>query len=448
MSVDLSEKIFQKSDFNDCQTVIVAISGGSDSTALLFLLRDFLAKWDQAPKILAVTVDHRLRPESALEAEQVASLCQKIGIEHQTVCWVDGRGQSGLSHQARIARYGLLVSQAEKSNADMILTGHTLNDQAETYQMRLYRGKGRGLACMPRESLLMRKIRLIRPLLNIKREELRHYLLTKKQDWIDDPTNENPHYERVRIRQSLSEQDIDRIALEIKTAAKERLKQSLSAAHLIRNLDLSMQHALCILKEPSFSIVNDKDYPFVIGVIASIMGGALFLPTISQIHYIKTQMQKHHDTPYRFTLLGCIIEKTKNTLRFWREARHQSASIVPVGLCRVWDSRFRIDNHDDRPLRAATPSYCDIHSVAERQGIKKSEIHFLSLLSSLALYSHSDIEIPVLTGGFTRLKNITCERFMHPFGWLISSYDFPLFEVLHPIFERYLPSYTPEVQKT
>lgn len=429
------KQLFQPTDFANSKIVIAAVSGGGDSTALLFLMREYLKTLPNPPELLAVTVDHRLRPESAAEAEAVAHLCKSLGVKHETVCWADAKPQTALSHEARIARYGLLFSEAEKAGASVIMTGHTLNDQAETYEMRLHRGSHRGLACMPRESLLMRKIRLIRPLLSVKRQELRDYLQSIKQDWIDDPTNENMHYERVRIRKCLNDKDVDAIQQKVKQAATFRRNQSKAAAELIKKLDITMQHALCTIHEPSDELNKDPYFPFVVGVLASIIGGSQVLASDSQVDFLKQQLMKKRKTLYHFTLLGTVIEQNGKNIRLWREARNQTASVVAPQSSAIWDGRYRVDNQSENAVRVAPPSLADIKSVAQEQNIKTRLIHFLSLQTALAIFSRSGIDIPALTGKLVHAENLSCKRFMRPFGWLISSDDFPLFDVLSPFFE-------------
>lgn len=441
------KKLFQPSDFADCKTVIAACSGGGDSTALLFLMREYLRELENPPELLAVTVDHRLRPESAEEAEKVAILCKNIGIAHATVCWADAKPQTALSHEARIARYGLLFSEAEKAKASVIMTGHTLNDQAETYEMRVHRGSHRGLACMPRESLLMRKIRLIRPLLGVKRDELRQYLRSIGQDWIDDPTNENMHYERVRIRKRLKDEDVDAIETKVEEAAAFRQHQSKSAAELIKKLNITMQHALCTIHQPAKELVGDLQYPFVAGVLAAIIGGAPALATDSQLDYLKEQLLKERPSLYRFTLLGSVIEQNGKDIRFWREARNQTSSVVAPHSSTIWDGRYRIDNLSENAVRVATPSICDIKSVAGAEGIATRSIHFPSLQTAAAIFSRSGIDIPALTGRLIHAEDLVCKRFMRPFGWLISSDDYPLFDVLSPFFEIFLSTAEENDQK-
>ena len=141
------------SGLEDLRGLVLAVSGGSDSTALLVIA----ARWaeglekrrKQPPKLLAVTVDHGLRPESAREAAAVKRLARRLGVPHRTLHWRGEKPKTGLQEAARIARYRLLAEAAARAGYEHILTAHTLDDQAETVLFRLARGSGlTGLAGM------------------------------------------------------------------------------------------------------------------------------------------------------------------------------------------------------------------------------------------------------------------------------------------------------------
>ncbi len=181
----------------------VAASGGGDSTALLIIA----ARWaqDRGRAIAAATVDHRLRAESAAEAAGVAALCARLGVAHETLRTGNLRDAGGnLSAVAREARFALLGEWARALGLSAVLLGHTIDDQAETVLMRLARGSGvEGLSAM--QPVLRRSGMLwLRPLLGVRREPLRAVLRAEGVAWVEDPTNEDARYDRVKARQALA----------------------------------------------------------------------------------------------------------------------------------------------------------------------------------------------------------------------------------------------------
>ncbi len=175
-----------------------AVSGGSDSLALLYLMAD----WGGAA-LCAVTVDHGLRPEAADEARQVATICARLNIPHTTLRWQGWDGSGNLQDQARRARYGLIADWARGQGIAHVALGHTADDVAETFLMRLARSAGLdGLAAMaPRRDHL--GVAWLRPMLDMRRQALRDMLSTRGQAWIDDPSNANRGFDRVRARRAL-----------------------------------------------------------------------------------------------------------------------------------------------------------------------------------------------------------------------------------------------------
>ncbi|EAQ23635.1 tRNA lysidine(34) synthetase TilS [Roseovarius sp. 217] len=180
----------------------VAVSGGSDSLALLHLLHD----WQRAggPALAAVTVDHGLRPEAGAEAAEVAHICARLNVPHHTLHWQGCGGSGNLPDRARRARYTLMSDWAAAQGLTDIAIGHTQDDLAETFLMRLARGAGvDGLAAM-RPRWTQEGVTFHRPLLGLAREALRDHLRGLRQTWIDDPTNVDTSYLRPRAREILA----------------------------------------------------------------------------------------------------------------------------------------------------------------------------------------------------------------------------------------------------
>ena len=185
------------------KSIVVAVSGGPDSTALLWLTVRWRASRKMGPGIVAVTVDHSLRAESAGEAKAVKRLAHELGVPHRTLRWTGAKPKTGLQEAARDARYALLAKAAAKAGAHYVMTAHTLDDQAETVLLRLLRGSGlSGLQAMsvmapyPNQPDLV----LARPLLAIPKARLIATLTKASISFADDPSNRDPRHTRVRLR--------------------------------------------------------------------------------------------------------------------------------------------------------------------------------------------------------------------------------------------------------
>ena len=180
------------------QTILIALSGVGDSTALLHLCRA------AGLQVEAVTVDHRLRPESAAEAEEVAAACAALGVPHAVRVWDHGPVTGNLMDAARRARMALIREWATARGIAHVALGHTRDDQAETLLMGLGRAAGlAGLSGM-RRSWDEGAVTFHRPLLDAGREELRNWLRQRDVPWVDDPTNEDARFTRVKARQVLA----------------------------------------------------------------------------------------------------------------------------------------------------------------------------------------------------------------------------------------------------
>jgi tRNA(Ile)-lysidine synthase len=206
-------------DLHSAPALVIAVSGGPDSTALLVLAARWRAALKHGPALLAVTVDHALRPESAREARAVKRLAGKLGIRHRTLRWTGSKPATALQEEARRVRYQLLAAAARGAGAPCVLTAHTLDDQAETVLLRMARGSGlSGLGAMVRQTLLpipgphttlnapratdkKAGVVLVRPLLDIPKARLIATLAAMGMSFVDDPTNRDPRFTRPRLRE-------------------------------------------------------------------------------------------------------------------------------------------------------------------------------------------------------------------------------------------------------
>jgi tRNA(Ile)-lysidine synthase len=194
-------------DLADHPVLVLAVSGGPDSTALLLLAARWRKGLKQGPKLVAVTVDHGLRAESRREAAAVKRIARRLGVAHRTLRWQGRKPATGLPEAARLARYRLLAGVAKDLGAGAVLTAHTLDDQAETVLIRLTRGSGiGGLGAMARTSPIPggdAGLALVRPLLDVPKARLIATLRKARIPFADDPTNRDPRFTRARLRATM-----------------------------------------------------------------------------------------------------------------------------------------------------------------------------------------------------------------------------------------------------
>jgi tRNA(Ile)-lysidine synthase len=198
ISVSEAKSLF--ADWKAAPALLLAVSGGPDSIALMWLAARWRRAMSRGPRLIAVTVDHGLRREAAREALDVKRLAKALDLPHRTLRWTGTKPKTGLPAAARAARYRLLAQAARAGGATHILTAHTRDDQAETLLMRMLRGSGiAGLAAMARESE-RDGVRLARPLLDVPKSQLVATLNKAKIAFADDPTNRDAAYTRPRLR--------------------------------------------------------------------------------------------------------------------------------------------------------------------------------------------------------------------------------------------------------
>lgn len=174
----------------------VAVSGGVDSMCLLYWLYEIKADF------ICLHVNHKLRPEADTETEYVEEVCKKLNVPCKVFYWNDEKPENGLEAAAREARYKMMTDYCHENNIEYLLTAHQSDDQIETFLMNLSRGSGLyGLAAMMPESN-RNGIKILRPLLNVSREEIKKYCDDNNIKYFVDSMNSDEHYMRVKIRKN------------------------------------------------------------------------------------------------------------------------------------------------------------------------------------------------------------------------------------------------------
>lgn len=183
--------------------VAVAVSGGSDSIALCLLMNNWIKQFNG--ELYAITIDHGLRKESSIEAQKVNEILGAYNIQHCIIPWIGEKPKANIQEKARIARYSLLTEYCQRNHIKYLATGHQKNDQAENFLIRLERGSGvYGLSGIPKVTEY-NGVTIIRPLLKFPKEDLQNFLKLQDCEWIEDLSNQNEHFTRVRMRKVINQ---------------------------------------------------------------------------------------------------------------------------------------------------------------------------------------------------------------------------------------------------
>ena len=329
--------------------VAVAVSGGGDSIALLHLMHREAAQ----ATLHAVTVDHGLRAQSAAEALGVAAFCQGLGIPHTTLHWRDHSQTGNLMDRARTARTRLITDWAQRNEISQIALGHTADDQAETFLMGLARAAGLdGLAGMRSRWLGESGLIWQRPLLAHSRASLRDYLRRHSIPWVDDPTNDDDSYTRVKARKvlaalaplGLTVQNLTTSISHLATA-QQALQHGLSAA--IAAHVTTPCGAVFIDGTGFASLPPDLQRRLLMAAIGWLSADPYPPRSAKQVHLLAAMLDGRDAT-----LNGCRFRATRGGIVATREAKAVAKTVSLT--TEPWDNRWHLDgpHAPDLTLRA------------------------------------------------------------------------------------------------
>ena len=388
--LELSQRFVKLLEFDN---VIIAVSGGSDSLALLYLVRLWhrqqVNRLGLRLRLLGVTIDHGLRVEAKHEVRQIREWTCSIGIEHRSITWYGDKPVSAVQDTARKTRYQLLKELVLRlPGRSVILTGHTRNDQAETVLMRLARGSGaKGLAGIAKCTRIY-GYHVLRPLLDLSREELQEYLISIKVMWLNDPSNEVLAFERVRIRKKI----YARKDLGLEDAALARTAQRMArtnfalediAVRLLR--EKAQQNPVLkrygiFLWEYGTWELPDEIAIRVLRRIVYAIGGHADLPSLQKTENLLQYITKNHFRGATLAGCQCFSRKvgfTTHVLFFRERGRVAPPNIrfVQAPATAIWDRRFRITikSMEEKEISVAAlgsnlsvlKNKCDLRSITQ-----------------------------------------------------------------------------------
>ena len=332
--------------------IAVALSGGPDSLALLI----HAARWAKRRKgasVLALTVDHGLRPEAAKEARHAGTQASALGVTHRILKWKGEKPSHGIQAAAREARYALMAEACRKAGIGDLLLAHHLEDQAETFLLRLARGSGvDGLSAMPRArdyDANTPRLRLLRPLLDIPRARLAASVARSGLEPVHDPSNEDERYERVRMRRALPQLaalGLDAATLARSAARMARAREALEtqAERFIGvHVELSDWGSAAVDSE-ALTEAPEEMALRVLARLCGVVSGRAWPPRDEALQAVLEAVRGGGLGRGR-TLSGCKFAVKGRHIAVTRElaaAREAPSLALTAGGEGVWDGRFRV----------------------------------------------------------------------------------------------------------
>jgi len=347
MSNPVSEKDFEGligplGSFEVEPVVAVAVSGGRDSMALAFLVD----RWVKSigGRAVLLTVDHGLRAESHDEAQFVAEWAKGQGLECQVLRWQGEKPKSAIQNAARAARYALMEDWCRRHGILHLFLAHHADDQGETLLMRMARGSGpAGLSAMAPVTET-RHLRLLRPLLTVSRERLEDTLAAAGVDWVEDPSNQDPKYDRTLVRRlsvDLKKRGLEEGLLSALTGDFASLREKMDA-EVVRFLGhYAVLHpaGYVTLPHPLIAGLDELYTAAILGRVLRTVGGGDYAPGRDKLARLRARLA---EPGFRSATLGrCRIMARRKKLIVLRESRNiPSPYPLAAGEETVFDERF------------------------------------------------------------------------------------------------------------
>jgi len=368
----------------------LAVSGGGDSMAMLGLAYNWARAWGVGLRV--VTVDHGLRPESAAEAAMVAGECALLGLGHDTLNWTwDGTGN--VQDAARRAR--VLLIEGWRGTIAHVLMAHTQDDLAETFLLRLARGSGvEGLSAMAASRFVATPDRpgvgyhILRPCLQMRRADLRHYATTLKLPFVDDPSNADPRFDRVKMRQALPRLEALGLSVETLTQTAHRLERARGALSArLRDVagHVAEQSAAggVTLNRDRFQTIEQDTQLRLLAAACMWVSGAEYRPRATALEALLDRILSGGGG----TLIGVQCATTPRSCHIFREYDAIKSLAAPVQTGALWDGRWTIDG----PARDGDQMRPLGEAIGQCPNWRDTGLARASLLASPSIWRDNDL---------------------------------------------------------
>ena len=317
----------------------LAVSGGGDSMAMLHLAAGWARAWGVGARV--VTVDHGLRPDSAAEAALVADEARGLGLRHDVLRWSGWDGRGNLPDAARQARLDLIGGW--RGDLRHVLFAHTMDDQAETFLMRLRRGSGvEGLSAMAARRAVPGGWQVVRPMLGMRRAELRHYLAVLRIPYVDDPTNDDASYDRVRMRGLLDGLEAEGLGRDTLARTASRMRRAAEAlgrrAHDVAVALARVDHGDVVIGRDGFARIEADTQLRILAATMQFVASAPYRPRADALEAALERALAGGSV----TLMGCRIEPEGAEMRIFREYAAVPDAECIAGDGSLWDGRWMI----------------------------------------------------------------------------------------------------------
>lgn len=328
----------------DCKNFAIAVSGGSDSMFLAYICKQLEA--DLKLKFIALIVDHKLRDNSTAEALKTHAFLAKQDISAEIITWEGEKPLSNIHQTARKKRYELLIDFCKSQSISTLMTAHHFEDQAETILLRIIRGTGieglRGIDQVRTES----GIRILRPLLCFSKNEMMEALKTSNWEWIEDPSNHHPRFERTKVRNLLKQFENPALIIKrLNLLAENARRNHEFIEHFVRE----KFRELCIFNNLGYITIKREPYSVLLPevrlrlltkVLKLISGNKI----VSRLNSLKTAdnflLQAYKDKP-SITFSDCEIIRGNGDITVTKEMRAVQKSLkLPKDKWIAWDNRY------------------------------------------------------------------------------------------------------------
>lgn len=382
----------------------LAVSGGSDSTALMVLAAQYAEKVGRLSDLFVLSVDHGLRDSSHGDALTVCAWAKARGLNSHILQWRHEEITSQVQEKARAGRYRLMAKWCQDNDFDAIITAHHLEDQAETLLMRLARGSGLdGLSAMAVRAEIYGVV-VYRPLLEVPRARLKQVLRDVDQNWLEDPANENDKFERVRVREAMTGivgagVEAQSMAISAKRLGRARRALEVVTSQFVGEAVSIFETGYCEINRAMFDEASEEIRLRALDRLITWAGGGEIAVRMAKLERLSEALAAYEGEKH--TLAGARLVVRKKTLLIGREYGRIDPGLQKGVM--QWDNRFRFDQpRDVQPYGLF---------IADDKRVRPPEMpHFVACSLPAVVSSTGGISVPHLDGN----QDIMCRKCSKP----------------------------------